>query len=369
MTTTADIIIIGGGIAGISAAARLAPEAKVIVLEREAHLAYHSTGRSAAVFILNYGNATLRALNKASVGDMQGGLLGQSVLSPRGELLVVKPGDEAHLEAFMQGASGVNLLTPSEACAIVPVLKAERFDSAIYEAEAQDIDVDRLLQGCARLAREAGARIVVNAGVTQLRRVGDLWQVQTEGHSYAAPVVINASGAWADQLGQMAGCEPIGLQPKRRSAVMMPVPGDMDVRNWPVFGSIAEDWYAKPDGNRLMISPADEDPVEPQDAWPDDMVLAEGLFRFEEMVDIPVVKPSHSWAGLRSFVADKTPVCGFDPEKEGFFWLAGQGGYGVQTSPALSQLTADLVLGKNSALPSTVLRAVSPARFGDQRGD
>ncbi|MFK7940939.1 MAG: NAD(P)/FAD-dependent oxidoreductase [Roseovarius sp.] len=365
MSTSADIVIIGGGIAGISAAARLAPDARVIVLEREAHLAYHSTGRSAAVFILNYGNATLRALNKASVGDMQGALLGQSVLSPRGELLMVRPGEEAHRAAFLQGASGVDVLTPAQACAIVPALKPASFESAIHEADAQDIDVDRLLQGCARLARDAGAEIVVNAGVIELSRTGDTWQVQTQGATYSAPVVINAAGAWADQLGQMAGCAAIGLQPKRRSAVMMALPDNVDARHWPVIGSISEDWYAKPDGTRLMISPADEDPVAAQDAWPDDMVLAEGLYRFEQMVDLPIVKPSHSWAGLRSFVADKTPVCGFDPEQDGFFWLAGQGGYGVQTSPALSQLTADLVLGRDTVLDGPVVSALSPARLAN----
>ncbi|MDF1669051.1 MAG: FAD-binding oxidoreductase [Roseovarius sp.] len=363
MTQIADLIIIGGGIAGISAAARLAPHAKIVVLEGEPHLAYHSTGRSAAIFIRNYGNAILRALNGVSYAQLAGDMIGDNTLSPRGELLLVRAQDHAHLETYMLGADGVDQLTPAEACAMVPALKRDQFISAVYEADAQDIDVDLLVQGCARMARGAGAQIVTSAPVTALRRDAQTWQISTPNEIYEAPIVINAAGAWADRIADMAGVPQVGLQPMRRSAVMMGVPAGMDVRNWPLFGGIAEDWYAKPDGDRLMISPADADPVEPQDAWPDDMVLAEGLFRFEQMVDISVIKPSHSWAGLRSFVPDDTPVCGFDSEHEGFFWLAGQGGYGVQTSPALSRLTADLVLQRESELSGDVLAGLSPARF------
>lgn len=363
MSQTADIIVIGGGIAGISAASRLAPHARVVVLEAETHLATHSTGRSAAIFIRNYGNATLRALNAVAFPQLEGVLLGDSVLSPRGELLLYGEDDQDHLAAYLEGASGVERLTAKEAQALVPPLKDGAFSGAVYEADAQDIDVDRLLQGCARQARAAGAKIVTSAPVTALERTKGVWQVTTQEETHTAPIVINAAGAWADRVAALAGMPGIGLRPTRRSAVIMGVPADMDVRRWPLFGSIAEDWYAKPDGARLLISPADEDPVEPQDAWADDMVLAEGLYRFEQMVDIPVIRPSHSWAGLRSFVADHTPVCGFDPAAEGFFWLAGQGGYGVQTSPALAILTERLITGAEPDLPLSAIAALSPERL------
>ncbi len=363
MTKTTDIIIIGGGIAGISAAARLAPEARVIVLEGEPHLAYHSTGRSAATYILNYGNTPIRALNAASKAPLEGALLGQSVLSPRGMLLLIKEGDEDHLTDFLQGSDGIENLTTPEVQKIVPLVRGDLIVGGVYEPDAQDIDVDLLLQGCARLARDDGAQIVMSAPVTAITQQASTWTVRTLEGDYEAPVVINAAGAWADVIAGLAGVDTIGLQPKRRSAVMMPVPEGLDMTGWPLFGDIAEDWYAKPDGNRLLISPADADPVPPQDAWPDDMVLAEGLDRFSTMVDIPLVRPTHSWAGLRSFVPDGTPVCGFDPEAEGFFWLAGQGGYGVQTSPALSRLAADLVLGQASELQADVVAALGVERL------
>ena len=363
MSKTADIIVIGGGIAGISAAARLAPEAKVVVLEAEPHLAYHSTGRSAATYILNYGNAPIRALNAASRAPLEGDLLGESVLSPRGMLMVAPAQDQALLSEFLDSSDGVQEISPAEAQAMVPALKVDEIASAAYEPNARDIDVDLLLQGDARQARDNGAEIVTSAPVEAAARQNRSWRVTTPAGTFEAPILVNASGAWADQVGAMAGAEPIGLQPLRRSAVIMPVPADMSVRNWPLFAAIKEDWYAKPDGDRLLISPADEDPVDPQDAWPDDMVLAEGLYRFESMVDVPIVKPSHSWAGLRSFVADKTPVCGFDPAEEGFFWLAGQGGYGVQTSPALSRLAADLILGKTPEIAEEVVAALSVDRL------
>lgn len=365
MTETTDILVIGGGIAGVNAAAMIARHAKVTVLESELQLGYHSTGRSAAIFILNYGNATLRALNAVAYPELLGGMIGENVLSPRGELLVARPQDVPTLEAYLEGTDGVDRLTPDEAVALVPVLKRDQIALAAYESEAQDIDVDRLLQGCTRLLRERGGQIVTGQKVLSLEAQAGGWRVRTGGQDYTARIVVNAAGAWAEEIAALAGAPRIGLQPMRRSAVIMPVPeGLTGARDWPLFASAVDDWYAKPESSGLMISPADEDPIDPCDAWPDDMVLAEGLHRFEQMVDIPIVKPSHSWAGLRSFVPDHTPVCGFDPVAEGFFWLAGQGGYGVQTAPALAALAEALVLGKTPALPESVVAALSPERFG-----
>lgn len=364
MTRSTDIVVVGGGIAGISAAAALAEHATVTVLEAEKQLGYHSTGRSAAVFILNYGNATLRALNALAYPALAGDLLGNSVLSPRGELLVAKEISLPALEAYLDGSEGVDRITPEEALKMVPVLRREGLVAASYEEQALGIDVDRLLQGCLRLFKSRGGRVETNAPVRALEKLAHGWRVEIPSGSIHAGIVVNAAGAWADEIASLAGLRRIGLQPTRRSAVIMPMPAGLgEYRHWPLFASAAEDWYAKPEATGLMISPGDEDPVEPQDIWPDDMVLAEGLHRFEQMVDLPIVRPIHSWAGLRNFMPDRSPVCGFDPETEGFFWLAGQGGYGVQTSPALAALTASLCIGQTTETPKTLIAALRPDRF------
>ncbi len=364
MTRTTDIVVIGGGIAGISAAAALADHADVTVLEAEQQLGHHATGRSAAVFILNYGNTTLRALNALAYPALAGELLGDSVLSPRGELLVATSESLPALERYLDGSEGVERITPEDARKMVPVLRREGLVAASYEEQALGIDVDKLLQGCVRLFKSQSGRIETDAPVRALEKRGQGWRVETPGGAIDTGIVVNAAGAWADDIAALAGVGRIGLQPMRRSAVIMPMPaGHEEFRHWPLFASAAEDWYAKPEATGLMISPGDEDPVDPQDAWPDDIVLAEGLHRFEQMVDLPIARPSHSWAGLRSFVPDRSPVCGFDPEVEGFFWLAGQGGYGVQTAPALAALTATLCAGQSTETPAGLIAALSPARF------
>src|SRR6056297_3352718 len=201
------------------------------------------------------------------------------------------------------------------------------------------------------------------APVTAIQRGHAAWQVTAGDRPFTAPVLVNAAGAWADPVARLAGVAPLGITPMRRSAALLPAPLGHDISRWPLFGSISETWYAKPDAGKLMVSPADEDPVAPHDAWPDDMVLAEGLHRYEQAVTVPVTRVDHSWAGLRSFTADRTPVAGFAPEADGFFWLAGQGGYGVQTAPALARLTAALVTGAEPGLSDATVAALSPARF------
>lgn len=358
-----DIIVIGGGIAGISAAAELARSAKVTVIEAEPQIGYHATGRSAAIFIRNYGNAVLRALNAAAYPVLNGDASGDSVLSPRGEVMLAREEDLPVLEAYLEGSTGIERLTAAEATELVPVLRTDQIAAAMLEQDAQGIDVDRLLQGYARQVRACGGSIETGGRVTAITRDGTGWRVEVGGKVLNAGIVVNAAGGWADQVAQMAGLRTVGLVPKRRSAVIMALPAGVDPDGWPLFGSIAETWYAKPEAGRLMISPADEDPVEPGDIHADDMVLAEGLDRFSQMVDVPLVRPSHSWAGMRSFVADKTPVVGMDPDAPGFFWLAGQGGYGVQTSPALAGLTAALCLGETPALAADVVTALAPDRL------
>ncbi|MEI2387208.1 FAD-binding oxidoreductase [Breoghania sp. JC706] len=365
MSETADILVIGGGIAGIGAAARLSPHTRVIVLEMEDALGRHATGRSAAIYIRNYGNATLRALNVASEPVLKepDGIAEETLLTPRGEMLIASEDEIDAFEAYLKGADGMETLTPEEAVDLFPLLRREKIAAAAIERDAQDIDVDRLLQGFARLARRNGARLVTDALVQTATRTGGVWRVETPKGTFEAPVIVNAAGAWADVLAETAGIARVGLVPMRRSAAIVPPPSGIDVTRWPLVASASETWYAKPDAGKLMVSPADEDPAEPHDAWPDDMVLAEGLHRFEQAVTMPVTRVERSWAGLRSFVSDRTPVVGFAPDADGFFWLAGQGGYGVQTAPALSQLAADLCLGHTPKLPADIVAALDPTRL------
>jgi len=362
--TTADVIVIGGGIAGISAAAEIARTARVVVLESEPVIGYHATGRSAALFIRNYGNATLRKLNVLAgpALDALADLAGGAVLRRRGALTLAYPGEEAAFAAYCAGATGLDRLTGAEAAGIVPILRGEAIVEAAFEPDAQDIDVDRVLQGYARALRTRGGSVMTGAAVTAITRDGT-WRVETGSGSFAAPVIVNAAGAWADEVAARAGAARLGLVPHRRSAALLPAPGDHALEGWPLFGSASETWYAKPDAGKLMVSPADEDPVEPHDAWPDDMVLAEGLDRYERAVTVPVTRVERTWAGLRSFVPDRSPVVGFAPEAEGFFWLAGQGGYGVQTAPALARITADLVTGHGDRIDPALRRAIAPDRI------
>ncbi|MGO4916958.1 NAD(P)/FAD-dependent oxidoreductase [Pseudogemmobacter sp. W21_MBD1_M6] len=363
-TVIRDVLVIGGGIAGISVAARIAADATVTVLEGEPVIGHHSTGRSAAIFIRNYGNATLRALNAASVRFLMqpDGIADSSLLSPRGEMLVATEEELGDLEAYIEGGEGLERLTAAEAVEIVPILRKDAIAGAVIEWDAQDIDVDRMLQGFARHLRSKGGQIVTGARVTSITRQDGGWRVKTDTQDYFAPVLINAAGGWADRIAALAGVVPVGIRALRRSAALIPAPDGHDISRWPLFASASEQWYAKPEAGKLMISPADEDEVEPHDVWADDMVLAEGLHRYEQAVTVPVTRVEHSWAGMRSFVADRTPVAGFSPDADGFLWLAGQGGYGVQTAPALSQLVADLCLGRTPSLNRDVVDALAASR-------
>ncbi len=364
MKSNSDILVIGAGIAGISAAAQLSPDAKVIVLETEPVIGHHSTGRSAAVFIRNYGNAVLRALNAASAPMLAapGDIAETSLLSPRGEMLVATDEDMPAFDAYLDGSEGIERLSRQQALELVPILRGEAIAAAAIEWDAQDIDVDRMLQGFARKFRRHRGQVVTAAPVQSMSRRNGVWTVVTAEGEYSAPIVINAAGGWADTLAEIAGIRPLGLRPLRRSAALIPAPEGHDITRWPLFANAGDQWYAKPEAGKLMVSPAEEDPVEPHDVWADDMVIAEGLHRFEQAVTIPVTRVEHSWAGMRTFAPDRSPVVGFSADADGFFWLAGQGGYGMQTAPALSQLTADLCMGRLSPLGHAVVDALSPRR-------
>lgn len=358
---THDFLIIGGGIAGVSVAARLAPFGRVLLLEGEPALGYHASGRSAALFAPRYGKASVVALSLASAAEYHGAV--DPVLIARGLMVVGRAGDRAAFEADAH-ALGLSPLPVAEARGLMPILNPDTTAFAAYDTEAWDLDTDRVLQGYAREARRHGAEIVTDAGVTALRRDAGHWHAETTAGQFSAPFVVNAAGAWADALAALAGVRPLGLQPLRRSMARLPAPGGHDLRHWPMVIGAGERWYCKPDAGKLLVSPAEEDPATPHDAWADDMVLAEGLARYEEMVTEPVTRVVGSWAGLRTFAPDRTLVIGFDRDAPGFFWLAGQGGYGFQTAPAASTLAADLIAGRVPGMDARTVAALAPSRFG-----
>jgi glycine/D-amino acid oxidase-like deaminating enzyme len=356
-----DFIIIGGGIAGTSAGARLSALGRVLLLEGEDALAYHASGRSAALYEANYGHPVTIALNRASYQDHR--TLDGGVLSPRGLLLVGGPGEEALAEREI-AAMELTPLSPGEARERVPILDAHHVTRAGYHEDALDIDTDRLVQVFARQIRDAGGEVTTGARVTRIARERSLWRVESAGGVHEGRVLVNAAGAWADAVAAMAGIAPLGLRPLRRSVARMPAPGGHDVSGWPILMGAGERWYAKPDAGAWIVSPAEEDPVDaPHDAWADDMVLAEGIARYQPFVTEEVTRVTSSWAGLRTFAPDRCLVLGPEPGREDFVWVAGQGGYGFQTAPAASRLVADLVAGRAPELPRDVVAALRPDRL------
>ena len=349
-------VIIGGGIAGMSAAAALARHCKVTLLEQESSFGYHASGRSAAMFEENYGNDAVRALNRASKAEHER----MDVLSPRGLMMVALEDEQGAFEADL-GNMGMVEIPVADARRMVPILGPDIVRVGLHKG-ASDIDTDRLLNAYAREARGHGATLVSDGCVVGIERAGS-WRIKTSSGNFEADVIVNAAGAWADQIADLAGVRRIGLQPYRRSMARLPAPGGHDVRAWPMLFGPGETWYAKPDAGAWIVSPAEEDPVEPMDAWADDMVLAEGLARYEAHVSEPVTRVQTNWAGLRTFAPDRSLVIGEAPDAPGFFWLAGQGGYGFQTAPAAAGLIAAQALGQTSDLAEAVVDALSPARF------
>ena len=356
---TNDFLVIGGGIAGTSAGAQLAILGTVCLLEAESALAYHASGRSAALYEAQYGLPSTTALNRASKDaheTLDGGLL-----SPRGLMLLAGTGDE---EAFAADCAKMHLdpLSPSDAQKMVPILDTDHIHAAAYHAEAWDIDTDRMVQHYARQIRANGS-VHTGAGATAIARTPAGWKVTTPAGVFEARILVNAAGAWVDHIATMAGVAPIGLQPFRRSMARMPAPGGHDVTRWPMLFGVNESWYAKADAGAWLVSPAEEDAADPHDAYADDMVLAEGIARYQPFVTEEVTRVTSSWAGLRTFSPDRCLVIGPEPTDPSFLWFAGQGGYGFQTAPAASALLADLVAGRPSALDRGTVAELSPSRF------
>ncbi len=351
-STDTDFVIVGAGIAGASIGHFLAPHGRCLMLERESQPGYHSTGRSAAQFIATYGTPQVRALSRASEPFFQHppeGFASAPLLLPRGLLTFAGEADLAALReawAVLQKTTSTGRwLTAEEACALVPVLRPELIRAAILEPDSFDMDVDAIHQGYLRGFRRAGGELMTSAEVVAIERAEDLWQVHTAaGKTYQAPVLINAAGAWCDVVAQLANVAPIGVVPKRRSALTFAAPAGMDSSHWPLVLAADESVYFKPDAGGLLASPVNEDATHPQDVQPEEIDIALAMHALETWTTL-AVRPTHTWAGLRSFVTDGDLVGGFDPQAPGFFWCAAQGGYGIQTSAAMGEACAALARG------------------------
>lgn len=351
-----DFLIIGGGIAGASTGYFLSRHGKVAVLERESHAGYHSTGRSAALYTVAYGTPQVRALTAASRAFFDNppeGFAEHPILTPRGEMTVDFEGNPEELQRqFVSARHSVpemRLLDADEACAIVPVLRREKVHGAMLDPSAADIDTDSLLQGYLRGIRRNAGSVQLDSEALEINRIDGAWEVRSAQQTYRAAVLVNAAGGWSDQIATLAGAAPLGLQPKRRAAFLFSPPEGVDSHAWPVLVSLDESFYFKPDAGMLLGSPANADPVGPHDVQPEELDIAMGIYQIEEHTTLSIRRPSHTWAGLRSFFADGDLVSGYDPATPGFYWVAGQGGYGIQTSAAMGEASAALIRGE--ALP------------------
>lgn len=347
-----DILILGGGIAGASLGAELALSgATVTLLEAEDRPGHHSTGRSAAHFIESYGPPAVRAFSRFTRPFLEAPpeeIAPESLLRRRPIVWIARPEDKATLDALVAAESALAPLPVEEIVRRVPILRPEMIAAAAIEETAADIDVDRLHQGYLRRLRHHGGTVVTKARAGAVARRDGLWLVETAAGLFEAPILVNAAGAWAAEIGRMAGLPPVALTPLRRSAALLPAPEDSGFADWPLVGDMGERYYFKPESGKLLVSPADETPVDPHDAFVDDMDLAEGLDRFAQATTYPLERVERSWAGLRSFANDRVPLVGYDRAEggTGFFWFAGQGGYGIQTSHGMAVNGAALIQGR-----------------------
>ena len=367
------MVVIGGGIAGVSVAYELVEAGcAVTLLEAEPVLASHSTGRSAALYFENYGALPNRGLTRASRPFFDApppGLVDHDLLEKRGAMWIGTPDQEQSLRAHLaESETGIHpgrWLGPSQARALVPVLRLEYLGGAVIEPEALDLDVAELHQAFVRGFRRAGGKVRVSAPVERLQRSTSQWTVVAGGDEIQADVVVNAAGAWGDVIGSMAGARSLGLQPMRRTAFT--VPGEGAYRYWPLVADADNQFYFRPDGTQLLCSLAEERVSPPEDARPDEIDIALAIERINQATTLGIRTVRASWTGLRTFVADRAMVIGFDPLVEGFFWLVGQGGTGIQTAPAAALLAAGLIT--NGSPPSALeeyaldVEGLSPRRF------
>jgi D-arginine dehydrogenase len=369
-----DVAVVGAGIAGASIAWRLTSRMSVALIERESQPGVHSTGRSAAMFIESYGPPAVRALTRASRGfyeDPPPSFAATPLLAPRGALYLATPGQQALLEATradLQAAGcALQLLPRDEVLARVPCLRPEAVHAGLLDDDAQDIDVHALHQGFLRGLRHRGGMLRNGARVNGAERIGALWHLHLgDDTTLRCRSVVNAAGAWADEVAGWFGAAPVGLVPCRRTAFTFKAPEDIDASHWPAVIGVDESWYFKPDAGQLLGSPANADPTTPHDVLPEELDVATGIARIESVSTLQIRRPTSTWAGLRSFVRDGELVIGWDDACPGFFWLAAQGGYGIQSAAGASELAAALLCG--ALLPGELLRhGVDPGSLSPRR--
>jgi len=362
-----DALVIGAGIAGATCAAHLSADRRVALIEAEEVAGYHSTGRSAALWLQNYGPPDVRALTGAGRAFFESpppGFAAHSLMSPRDVLFPAPPEQCGRLDAMLAAGIGLREISPAEARRMAPALREGYAARVAVEHIAFDIDVAALHQGFLRQAKSRGGALALRSRAGRIWREAGLWHCEIAGGAvYAAPVLVNAAGAWGDEVGRIAGLPPLGLQPKRRTAALID-PAPWRVGGWPMLIEVGDTWYARPEaGGKLLVSPADETPMPPHDVQPDELDIAIGIDRMQQALDIEVRRVERAWAGLRSFLPDGSLAIGWDAGAAGFFWCVGQGGYGIQTSPAAGRLVADLIAGRDPGLPGRILALLDPARF------
>lgn len=369
---SADIIVVGGGIAGLSAASALAKHATVIVLEAEESVGYHSSGRSATMLHYALGDPLVRALTLASRGFFESPPEGFTdvPLGHRMPVLVHAREDELdaldRLEAEIEPFAELERVGFDGILEICPVIRTGKGGAiaALVDRNGIRLDTHALLQGHVRELRHRGGEVVTGARVSCLRRAADGWTVITErGDSFTAPTVVNAAGSWAGSIAQLAEVAPIGLAPLRRTIITFDAPQGSNLEGWPFAKTVGDELYFAPESGRLFASPMDEVPTEPCDAQPDEFEIALAAHRIEERTTMKVGRIHSRWAGLRTFAPDRHPAVGFDGHAEGFFWLAGQGGYGLQTSPVMAEIVESLIAGTPWPISSIAPDELSPGRF------
>ena len=366
-TQTFDALVVGAGIAGATAAAHLAADRTVALIEAEEAAGYHSTGRSAAMWIQNYGPPTVRVMTGLSRRFFEQPPPGFTAipLMLRRPVLFIAPEEQLpQFRAMLDSGIGVHEIAPREAEAMVPALRPGWTRGAATETDAFDMDVAALHQGFLRQLRARGGTLALRSRAGRIERRDGRWLVEvTGGATFVAKILVNAAGAWGDSVARIAGVAPLGLQARRRTGVIVD-PAPWTVAGWPMINDVAHTWYARPEARtKMMISPADETDLDPQDVQPDELDVAIAIDRMQQAMAIEVRRVEHAWAGLRTFTPDRELAIGWDDAADGFFWSVGQGGYGIQTSPAAGQLTADLIAGRDPGTLGPLLATLDPRRF------
>ncbi len=366
-TQSFDVIVVGAGIAGGTAAAHLAPDHRVVLLETEEAAGYHTTGRSAALWIGSYGppdGRVLTGLSRSFLESPPPDFSASPLMTRRPVLYLVPAEQEGEFRKLLAASPGVREIAVAEARALLPALRPDYAVAVGIEPDSFDVDVAALHQGYLRRLRAHDGVLALRSRADRIERRDGRWHVTVPGGAvFTAPILVNTAGAWGDEVARLAGVAPVGLQPKRRTVAIVD-PGKWTVAGWPTVNDLWHTWYARPEARtKLLVSPADETDMHAHDVRPDEIDIATGIDRMQKALDIEVQRVEHSWAGLRTFTPDGSFAIGWDGKVEGFFWYVGQGGFGIQTSKAAGQLVADVISGRDPGAAGAILERTDPRRF------